>query len=351
MKTVEELYGQMRETFAQETGVALDETGEPAVRMYALAAQVYGLYQQAEWTRRQCFPQTAVGEDLEKHAALRGLSRGKERKAAGTLQFSVQRPSLRDLPIPKGTVCMTAGLVAFATIEDAVLSAGQRTVTVPAEAVEPGPGGNVPAKAARIMTVAPTGISDCVNESPFTGGAAEEDDEALRRRVLATYQSLPNGANAAYYEQEALRHDGTAAACVLPKNRGLGTVDVIIAGTGGIPSEALLQEVQSDLEKKREIAVDVKVFAPKTKTVDLLISVKPKPGLLPGPVQDRVREVLTTWFDGTMLGKDLLLAQIGQKIYETEGVENYRIDQPGADVVIQKQELPVLGYLSVEELR
>ena len=351
MKTVEELYGQMRDTFAQETGMTLDETGEPAVRMYALAAQIYGLYQQAEWTRRQCFPQTAVGEDLDKHAWMRSLTRGTEQKAVGSLRFSVQHAARQDLPIPQGTVCTTAGLVAFETTEEAVLLEGRYSVTVPAQAVQPGPGGNVPAGAVRIMTVAPAGISDCLNEQPFTGGTAAEDDETLRRRILDTYQRLPNGTNAAYYEQEALRHKGVAAVCVLPRNRGLGTVDLVISGTGGMPSEDLLREVREDLEQKREIAVDVSVLPPTKKTLDLLISVKPKPGLLPGPVQERVKAVLTTWFDGRMLGKEFLLADLGQKIYETEGVANYRIDQPSVDVLVRKQELPVLGYLSVEELR
>ena len=37
MKTVEEIYREMVELFAQETGVELAGTGEMAVRLYALA--------------------------------------------------------------------------------------------------------------------------------------------------------------------------------------------------------------------------------------------------------------------------------------------------------------------------
>ena len=40
MKTVEEIYREMMACFAQETGMEPDGTGELAVRMYALAAQV-----------------------------------------------------------------------------------------------------------------------------------------------------------------------------------------------------------------------------------------------------------------------------------------------------------------------
>ena len=291
-------------------------TGEMAVRMYALAAQVYGLYEELAWTCRQCFPQTATGEELEKHGFLRGIARNPARQASGTLRFSVQEAVEEDLEIAQGTVCMTAGLVAFETTQAGVLPAGELSVDLPAQAVEPGPGGNVSAGTVRTMAVAPVGVAACTNPVPFTGGREEEGDEELRARILATYQQLPNGTNGAYYAQEALAVEGVTAVRVLPKNRGMGTVDVIIAGVEGLPGEELLRQVQERLEQKREIAVDVAVLAPEPVAVRLILSVKPKPGLLPGPVIARVQEAMETWFDGSMLGRDLLLAQIGQRIYQ-----------------------------------
>ena len=351
MKTVDEIYREMADRFAQETGMELAGTGEMAVRLYALAAQVYGLYQESAWTRKQCFPQTATGEELDKHGALRGITRNGDSKAAGSLRFSIQAAGTEDLPIPQGTVCMTAGLVAFETTQAGVLEAGQTQVDVPAQAVEAGPGGNVPAGTIRTMAVAPTGIAACTNPAAFTGGREAEGDEALRARILATYGRLPNGTNRAYYEQEALAVEGVTAVKVLPKNRGLGTVDVVITGPAGMPGADLVEQVQAVLEDKREIAVDLQVLEPEEVVVNLVLSVKPKEGLLPGPVLDRVEEAMETWFDGTMLGKSVLLAQIGQRIFQVDGVENYVIEGPASDVEVAEDELPVLGTLSVEELR
>ena len=320
MKTAEELYQEMTEVFARQTGMEA-VVGEAAVRMYALAAQVYGLYAELDWTRKQCFPQTATGEALDKHGFLRGLTRQAATKAEGKLRFSVQVAAGEDLPIPRGTVGLTAGQVAFETVEEAVLSAGSLSVDVLAQAVEAGPSGNTAAGLIRTMSVAPAGIAACTNPAAFTGGREEEEDEAFRARILAN---------------------------VLPKKRGLGTVDVVITSAGGVPGTALVEQVQGVLEEQREIAVDVKVMAPETVTVDLILSVKPKEGLLPGPVIDRVKAALRAWFDGSLLGQDVLLAQ---KIFAVDGVANYQIQGPVNDVTVGRGQLPVLGKLSVEELR
>ena len=168
MKTVEEIYREMMDRFSQETGMEPNGTGEMAVRMYALAAQVYGLYEELAWTCRQCFPQTATGEELEKHGFLRGIARNPARQASGTLRFSVQEAVEEDLEIAQGTVCMTAGLVAFETTQAGVLPAGELSVDLPAQAVEPGPGGNVSAGTVRTMAVAPVGAVRRVVEFALT---------------------------------------------------------------------------------------------------------------------------------------------------------------------------------------
>lgn len=304
MKTAEELYQEMTEVFARQTGMEA-VAGEAAVRMYALAAQVYGLYAELDWTRKQCFPQTATGEALDKHGFLRGLTRQAATKAEGKLRFSVQVAAGEDLPIPKGTVGLTAGQVAFETVEEAVLSAGSLSVDVLAQAVEAGPSGNTAAGLIRTMSVAPVGIAACTNPAAFTGGREEEEDEAFRARILATYRQLPNGTNAAAYAQQTLAVEGVCAVNVLPKKRGLGTVDVVITSAGGVP----------------------------------------------GTVIDRVKAALRAWFDGNLLGQDVLLAQIGQKIFAVDGVANYQIQGPVNDVTVGRGQLPVLGKLSVEELR
>ncbi len=273
MKELEEIYQEMLDCFAQRTGLEAAESCDLAVRFYAVAAQVYALYAQADWVLRQCFPQTAAGSCLDSHAQLRGLSRKEATAAEGSIRFSVARAADTDRPIPAGTVCMTAGMVRFETAQAAVLEAGASWVDVPARALMPGSAGNVPAGAVTAMAAAPVGIAACTNPAPFAGGGDEEGDEGLRQRVLSTFRRLPNGANAAFYEQGALSFDQVAAASVLPRSRGRGTVDVVAATLEGMPDEELLGQLTDYFQQRREIAVDVLVRAPEAVTVDVAVKI------------------------------------------------------------------------------
>ena len=350
MKTIDEIYREMLACFGEETGLEPREGTDLSARMYALAAQVYALYVQADWVTRQAFPQTAEGEYLDYHAQLRSLERKPALPAQGTVRFTAGEASQSDRSIPEGTVCMTAGLVRFATTQAAVLPAGELTVDVPVQALEPGTAGNVSAQTVVSMAVAPMGIASCTNPQAFAGGADGEGDEELRARILDTFRRLPNGANAAFYEQGALSFDQVAAATVIPKPRGLGSVDVIVSTLAGTPGEELLEQLQDYFEQRREIAVDVQVKAPTPVTVNVAVQVKAKGGWDKTQVLDQVEETLESWFDGKLLGQDVLLARLGSLIYGCDGVENYAVSAPAADLAVDADELPVLGTLSVEEM-
>ena len=348
MKSIDEIYQEMLACFEERTGLEPREGTDLSVRMYALAAQVYSLYIQADWVTRQAFPQTAEGEYLDYHAQLRGLERKAPVAAQGTVRFSAGEAAEADREIPRGTVCMTAGMIRFETTGDAILPAGELTVEVPVRALEAGEAGNVAAGAVVTMAVAPIGISACTNPQPCVGGDDGEEDEQLRERILDTFRRLPNGANAAFYEQGALSFDQVAAAVAIPRPRGVGSVDVVAATLAGVPDEALLTELQDYFEQRREIAVDVQVRAPEIKQVDVSVQVAAKGGWDSAQVLEQVEDALRSWFDGKLLGQNVLLARLGSIIYGCEGVENYVILAPAADLDVEADELPALRNLSVE---
>ena len=350
MKTVESIYEEMLEQFGVRTGLEPVEGCDLSARLYAVAAQVYALYVQADWVARQAFPQTAQGEYLDRHAQLRSLERKGAVAAQGVVRFTAGETAAEDRVIPQGTVCMTVGLVRFETTREGVISAGSLTADVPVRALTAGTAGNVGAGTIVTMAVPPVGVQSCTNPQPCTGGEEAEDDETLRARVLETFRRLPNGANAAFYEQGALSFEGVAAATVVPRPRGTGSVDVVVAALSGAPGEELLGQLQEYFQARREIAVDVQVRAPETVPVNVAVRVKAQESQDQKAVEQRVEQALRNWFTGKILGQSVLLAKLGSLIYGCEGVENYAISAPAADVAAAAHVLPVLGTLTVEEL-
>ena len=176
-----------------------------------------------------------------------------------------------------------------------------------------------------------------------------EGDEELRERVLATYRRLANGANSAFYRQAAMSFPEVAAVTVLPKSRGVGTVDIVPAAQGGVPSQALLGELQDYFDQVREIAVDVRVEAPAVETVDLSLKLWAAEGRDFAAVAGAVEDALRAWFNGERLGRPLPRAQITSLVFGVDGVANCEILSPAADLPLDNVTLPVLGELAIAD--
>lgn len=117
---------------------------------------------------------------------------------------------------------------------------------------------------------------------------------------------------------------------------------------GGTDGE-LLAEVTQDLGEKREIAVDVQVLAPETKTVDITLELDAGDGNF-DDLRLRVEAVLRMFFSGRLLGHDVLLAELGSLVYGVEGVQNYRFHTPTEDLAASDAVLPVLGELTITQM-
>lgn len=349
MKEISELYEGMLETFEEKTGFAMEDTADLAVRLYAAAAEIQALYIYADWALTQSFPQSAAGKYLDYHGQLRGITRKSGHKAGGILRFKIDSARAEPLRVPAGTVCTTAGLVRFVTTEDALIRAGALYADAAAEAEIVGTAGNVPAERITNMTRAPVGVAGVTNPAAFAGGSGEEDDESLRERILDSFIRLPNGANAAFYELRALSHPGVEAVRVIPRHQGIGTVGVVVSTAGGVPEQALLQEIQDDLDSVREIAVDVTVMAPELERMDLAVRILPRPGKSFDSAQAAVRTALTAWFDGGLLGMPVYRTQLGKVILDTGLVETYTITAPTKDLPGNARRLPQLGTLTITE--
>lgn len=347
MRTTDEIYESLCSAFSGESGAAVIEGGDLSLRLRAVAAEVCTLEAHAQFVRRQSFPQTATGGYLDMHAEVRGLLRRGAEKARGALRFYVETPASAALSVPAGTRCMTAGGVAFVTTEAGVIAAGERGCTVAAEAENAGSGGNAPRGAVSFAVLPPAGVSGVVNDAAFSGGRDKESDGALRERVMGSYRTLPNGANAAYYESRVRSVGDVEAVTVLPKKRGLGTVDVVFTVAGGVPDAEKVAEVKALLEGEREICVDIAVSAPETAAVDVAAAVTAAAGYGAAAVKAAVEEAVTAYFGGALLGMAVYRARLAAVVMGVPGVENCVLSAPAADLAAAEGVLPVLGTLTV----
>jgi len=347
MRTIDEIYGEMVDDYEAESGLALHDGGDMSLRLHAVAAQVCALENQLEFTRRQAFPQTAEGEYLDRHAAVRALQRGSAVCARGTVRFYVDEGAESDIPVAAGVLCTDGAGTQFVTTESGVIPAGELWCELECAAVEAGEAGNVPAGAVCAMPLPPVGVAGCVNTAAFTGGSAGESDESLRARILASYSSLPNGANAAYYETQALAVDGVAAVEVIPKARGTGTVDIYVASASGLPDAGVVEAVRARLAALRGICVDIAVAAPEGSQVDVAIALSAADF---AAARAGVQAALEAYFSGKLLGKGVCLAALTSLVFAVPGVKNCRVTAPAADVEAEAGVLPVLGTLTFTEL-
>lgn len=347
MKETEEIFEEMKSELERRTGATVNTGGEMALRLYAVAAELSTLWAQVEWTRQQSFPQTASGDTLDLHAAARGLVRAAATAAEGSLTFSLESARSDDLSIPAGTTCLNAAGSEFVTTAAGTIRAGTLACEVKAAAKTAGSAGNVPAGSVSFFSLAPVGVARCSNAHAFTGGADQEDDESLRARVLASYGSLPNGSNRAYYEAEAMNIPGVGAVSVEPRARGIGSVDVVVASSSGVPDSSVIAAVQDKFAKQREICVNVAVSAPTTVAVPVTAAISVEDGQDFDTVAARVKAAVEDYFDGKLLGKNVLVAKLSSLVFAVDGVSNCAVTQPAADVTATYCQLPVAGTVTV----
>ena len=169
MQTMETIYEEMKAKLGELTGLTVTDGGDLTLRLYAVAAQLYSLWEQAEFVLRQCFPQTAEGVWLDRHAQVRGMERRAGTRSVGTLRFSVTTAASRDLTVAAGTVCTDSAGNRFETTAAGTIAAGTLFCDVPARAAESGAAGNVPADTVTYMVLAPAGVEAVTNPAAATG--------------------------------------------------------------------------------------------------------------------------------------------------------------------------------------
>ncbi|MBI1929544.1 baseplate J/gp47 family protein [Candidatus Poribacteria bacterium] len=149
-----------------------------------VAREMKLLYEQMDQAYRRAFIDQASGVALDNVVALLGVTRNPPTKAKGDVTFSRKTATNEYITIPMNTRVADASGRTFVTPDtEFTIKANDKSVTVPIEATEPGPEGNVNAGAIVLMPTPPSGVDSVINEAPVDGGQEAESDDQLRERA------------------------------------------------------------------------------------------------------------------------------------------------------------------------
>lgn len=322
---------------------------------------LYQLYQFLALILGQAFPLTATGSWLDLHCHQVNVTRKTATKAKGTVYFTRAGTS-GNVPISAGKIVKTkpdgqGNVYRFVTLEDVVLQDGGTEVVAPVEAEEYGQRANVTAgHICEISTTIP-GIDAVENRSDWLEreGADEESDNGLRERYVLAWKDV-NGATKYAYESWARSVVGVIGVKIADQHpRGQGTVDVILKGAAGIPTQDLIDAVDAVVQDKRPINDDVLVKGPTAVNVTISAELE----LTHGTAADILAEAenrLNALFLDPSLVADVSPLQIGQDvtmdmlvciIMAVDGVKKINWTSPVADVQVDDDELAVLESITL----
>lgn len=320
--TYDEILKNMEETFYRESGKYVKDYSDISLRFRAVASEIYAAYANADYVLKQAFVQTAQGEYLDRHAALRGITRKKEAKATGTLVFFMEEPLDRDVEIPANTVCSIKGrpLIQYATNEKTVIPAGSLSAGSLATALSTGDAFNVSAGTVNVMVNPPEHVSFVTNINHFIGGYDDETDSALRERILASYGNLSNAVNRKSAEELIMTvEDIIDAALALDEENGRLNVCLRTKNNKIMPE--VMNAVKDILGFAKVCSVNLFLQLAERAEFSVIAAVKVKNGADEQLLKDKVTQTITNFCEGARIGKQLETSRIAASVAALDDVE------------------------------
>lgn len=309
------------------------------------------------------FTKYATGKWLDLKADELGISRHPARAVEGYVYFA-RTEAGGPVRIPARSIVKTQTTangqeLRYFTTKEVVLQQDEYNIAVPVVAEFEGAAWNVGSNYIRVLVTHIPGIDHIFNEPDWivTEGLDVESDEALRARCYLQWHELSTGSTAKAYESWVYKVEGVIDTSIIDTQpRGGGTVDIIIVGANGAPSDALKQSVKDYVDTRRPMCSDVLVKGPDEKKIDLEITLYMHPEK--GNEDDAkliLEEILQDFFirrsgseiEAQKIGYDFIKARLNQYLMQIPSVVNAIILQPAADVVVDASEMAIRGDIII----
>lgn len=293
-------------------------------------------------TARQSLVSFSRGAALQYLGELVGVTRLPASAALCTIEFALV-PGHNGVVIPQGLrVQSTDGKIIFQTIEEVVCPVGVETVSIAAQATEPGVIGNGYALNKINIILDPQAfISTAQNTDETKGGGDEETDDALRERIKLAPASFsvagPNDAYKFFAKSANASIVDVAVTSPVP-----GEVHIFPLLTGGVmPGVEILDAVQAicSAEKVRPLTDTVITSAPTTTNYAIEVNITLLTTAVQASTQAAIESILNAYKEArkNKLGLDVVRAKISS-LAMIEGVYNAAVVSPVADIEAAPEE-------------
>jgi phage-related baseplate assembly protein len=244
-----------------------------------------------------------------------GTTRLPAQAAVTTLRFTLSAPQLVPIVIPAGTRVQTPDAAAvFSTRAELVIAAAAPFGDVPASAELAGVAANgLLAGAVSELLVPRAFVASVANTTATDGGADVEDDDRYRERIRQAPESFSTAGSAGAYRFHALTAS-SAVTDVAVTNPLMGVVRLYVLATTGLPSAALLAQVQLAVsgDRVRPLSDTVEVVAPIEVPYQITATVRPLMGVDVPALLASVRRAAEAYAAErrSSLGRDIVPSQI-----------------------------------------
>lgn len=320
--TYNQILEEMKQAYYKECSQHAENMSDLEQRFKAVASEIYALSVNTDYFLKQAFVQTATGEYLDRHGAMRSITRKTPEYAKGFLTFSLEEALQTDVTVPAKTVCSKADspLIQFSTDEKAVIKAGDLCVTVGATALLQGEDHNAGAGEVTVMVNPPEYVISVTNENDFVGGSDEETDESLRQRIINSYSVISNAVNTKSIAELLLTVDEILDANVWYDHDNEAIALCLRTKSGEI-SSALLSNINSLLGFASLCSVPITSYAAEEKEFSVYAAIKVVKGTDKDELEKNVIDSITEVCSARKIGAEISSSRIMTALYGMQGIE------------------------------
>ncbi|MCH7381363.1 baseplate J/gp47 family protein [Acinetobacter higginsii] len=317
-------------------------------------------YGYLDYIALQATPYTATDEYLAAWGALRGVYQKAATQATGKVTFNAG--SGADVPV--GTKVVRSDGKQYTALS---YEMGVGTIIVTIQAVADPDGvsgaeGNCEAGTQFILGQSISGITSNGVSGLIIGGADLESEADFKARVIAAYQSTPQGGAKNDYEEWATQVSIVSRAWCVPLIYGPPTVGVYFLveptaanphglpqGTNGVASNETRGTpatgdqliVANYIYPKRPVTALVHLLSPTIETINMNIT-----GVRPIDRAAVTVSLHEAFLNNSAPGKKVVLANLWAAINKVDGTDDFKIITPNDDIPVAPSSIAVLGNIT-----